>query len=225
MRLLLVEDNPRLQTLLGETLNAAGYGLDAVGTVQDLHSSAASTKYDLIVVDLGLPDGDGLQAIRKLRSTGLATPILIVTARGSVEERVAGLDAGADDYLTKPFNNSEFLARVRALLRRPADVIGPLIKIGNTTVNVSNLEVICNSQDIDLRLSERRLLLLLMRRSGSLVPKGVLESSLSEFGRDVSANAVEALVSRTRKALTEANSDIQIDTVRGVGYSLKDRSR
>ncbi len=225
MRLLLVEDNPRLQTLLGETLNAAGYGLDAVGTVQDLHTSAASTKYDLIVVDLGLPDGDGLQAIRKLRSGGLATPILVVTARGSVEERVAGLDAGADDYLTKPFNNSEFLARVRALLRRPTDVIGPLIKIGNTTVNVSNLEVICNGQDVDLRLSERRLLLLLMRRSGNLVPKGVLESSLSEFGRDVSANAVEALVSRARKALTEANSDIQIDTVRGVGYTLKDRSR
>ena len=225
MRLLLVEDNPRLQTLLGETLNAAGYGLDAVGTVQDLHSSAASTKYDLIVVDLGLPDGDGLQAIRKLRSGGLATPILVVTARGSVEERVAGLDAGADDYLTKPFNNSEFLARVRALLRRPADVIGPLINIGNTTVNVTNLEVSCNGQDVDLRLSERRLLLLLIRRSGNLVPKGVIESSLSEFGRDVSANAVEALVSRARKALTDVGSDIQIETVRGIGYALKDRSR
>ena len=222
MRLLLVEDNPRLQTLLGETLNAAGYGLDAAGTVSDLQSSAASTKYDLIVIDLGLPDGDGLQAIRTLRAGGLATPILIITARGSVEERVAGLDAGADDYLTKPFNNSEFLARVRALLRRPTDVIGPLINIGNTTVNVTNLEVLCNGEPVDLRLSERRLVLLLMRRSGNLVPKGVIESSLSEFGRDVSANAVEALVSRARKALTEANSDIQIDTVRGVGFILRE---
>ena len=225
MRLLLVEDNPRLQTLLGETLNAAGYGLDAVGTVADLHSSAASTKYDLIVVDLGLPDGDGLLAIRTLRAGGLATPILIITARGSVDERVAGLDAGADDYMTKPFNNSEFLARVRALLRRPADVIGPLIKVGNTTVDAANLEVLCKGQSVDLRLSERRLVLLLMRRAGSLVPKGVLESSLSEFGRDVSANAVEALVSRARKTLAEADSDVQIETVRGVGYTLKDRSR
>ena len=225
MRLLLVEDNPRLQTLLGETLNAAGYGLDAVGTVADLQMSAAATRYELIVVDLGLPDGDGLSAIRTLRAGGLATPILVITARGSVEERVAGLDAGADDYMTKPFNNSEFLARVRALLRRPADVIGPLITMGNTTVNVTNLEVLCNGEPVDLRLSERRLLLLMMRRSGNLVPKGVIESSLSEFGRDVSANAVEALVSRARKALAEANSDILIDTVRGVGYSLKDRSR
>ena len=225
MRLLLVEDNARLQSLLGETLNAAGYGLDAVGTVADLESSAASTKYDLIVVDLGLPDGDGLLAIRALRAAGLATPILIITARGSVDERVAGLDAGADDYLIKPFNNSEFLARVRALLRRPADVIGPVIKVGNTTVDASNLEVLCQGQAVDLRLSERRLLLLLMRRAGSLVPKGVLESSLSEFGRDVSANAVEALVSRARKTLAEAESDVQIETVRGVGYTLKDRSR
>ena len=225
MRLLLVEDNPRLQSLLGETLNSAGYGLDAVGTIADFHSSAAVTKYDLIVVDLGLPDGDALTAIRALRSQGLATPILVITARGSIDERVAGLDAGADDYMTKPFNNAEFLARVRALLRRPADVIGPLIKIGNTTVNVTNLEVVCNGVSVDLRLSERRLVILLMRRIGNLVPKGVIETSLSEFGRDVSANAVEALVSRARKALAEVDSDIQIETVRGVGYTLKDRAR
>ncbi len=225
MRLLLCEDNPRLQSLLGETLNAAGYGIDAVGTVADLHSSAAATQYDVIVIDLGLPDGDGLAAIRALRAGGLATPILIITARGSIDERVAGLDAGADDYLTKPFNNSEFLARVRALLRRPADVIGPMIKVGNTTATVANLEVLCNDKPVDLRLSERRLLLLLMRRAGNLVPKSVLESSLSEFGRDVSANAVEALVSRARKTLGDAGSDIQIETVRGVGYTLRDKSR
>ena len=225
MRLLLVEDNPRLQSLLAEALNSAGFGLDIVSTVADLHASAGATDYDLIVLDLGLPDGDGLDAIRQLRSNQVSTPILIITARGSIDERVKGLDAGADDYLTKPFNNAELLARVRALLRRPPDVIGPLIEVGNTCINVANLEAMCEGRAIDLRFSERRLLLRLMRRPGALVPKGALETSLSEFGRDVSANAIEALVSRTRKALADAGSDILIETVRGVGYTLKDKNK
>ncbi len=225
MRLLLVEDNPRLQTLLAEVLTEAGFGTDIAGTVADLLSLAGITPYDLIVLDLGLPDGDGLDAIRTLRNEGVATPILIITARGSVDERVKGLDAGADDYLTKPFNNAELLARVRAVLRRPASVIGPKIDVGNTSIDVASLEVTCNGQPVELRLSERRLLMRLMRRSGNLVSKGVLETSLSDLGRDVSANAIEALVSRTRRTLTDAGSDIVIETVRGVGYCLRERSR
>lgn len=225
MRLLLVEDNPRLQSLLAEALNSAGFGVDVAQTVAEFEASAATSKYDLMIVDLGLPDGDGLHAIKKYRSQGHATPVLVITARGSIDERVTGLDAGADDYMTKPFNNAEFLARVRALLRRPAEVIGPLIEIGNTSVNTANLEVRCKGEPVDLRLSERRLLLLLMRRPGALVPKAALETSLSEFGRDVSANAIEALVSRARRTLAEAGSDIQIETVRGIGYTLRDRTR
>ncbi|MBS0244422.1 MAG: response regulator [Proteobacteria bacterium] len=225
MRLLLVEDNPRLQSLLTEALNGAGYGVDMVSTVADLYASTAATAYDLIVLDLGLPDGDGLQAIRKLRTDGLATPILIITARGSIDERVVGLDAGADDYLTKPFNNNEFLARVRALLRRPQSVLGPVIEVGNTSMNLGNLEVTCSGKPVDLRFSERRLLLLMMRRARSLIPKSMLETSLSEFGRDISANAIEALVSRARRTLAEAGSDIVIETVRGVGYILKEKSQ
>ena len=225
MRLLLAEDNARLQTLLAEALNNAGYGVDLVRTVADLHASAASTSYDLIIVDLGLPDGDGLDAIKQLRLSGLSTPILVVTARGSVDERVVGLDTGADDYMTKPFNNAEFLARVRALLRRPQPVIGPLIEVGNTAINVGNLEVLCDGKPLELRFSERRLLLSMMRRARSLIPKSMLESSLSEFGRDISANAIEALVSRTRRALAEAGSDVVIETVRGIGYILKEKPR
>lgn len=225
MRLLLAEDNPRLQTLLADALNGAGFGVDLVRTVADLHASAASKAHDLIIVDLGLPDGDGLDAIRLLRSEGLAAPILIVTARGSVDERVVGLDSGADDYMTKPFNNAEFLARVRALLRRPQTVLGTVIEVGNTTINVGNLEVTCAGRVLDLRFSERRLLLLMMRRAGSLIPKNMLETSLSEYGRDISANAIEALVSRTRRALAEGGSDMMIETVRGVGYILKDKAK
>ena len=119
MRLLLAEDNLRLQALLTQALNAAGFGLDAVGTVADLEVCAQSTAYDLIIIDLGLPDGDGLEALTALRARGVSTPVLVITARGTVDERVRGLDAGADDYLPKHFNNAGFLARLRALLRRP----------------------------------------------------------------------------------------------------------
>ena len=225
MRLLLVEDNPRLQSLLVETLNGAGYGLDAVGTIADLFASAAVVEYDLVIVDLGLSDGDGLTAIRRLRAEGRTMPILVITARGSIDDRVSGLDAGADDYLTKPFNNAELLARVRALLRRPTGVIGPLIEVGNTSINLANLEVLCRGAPVELRFSERRLLMLLMRRVGALVPKSALETSLSEHGRDVSSNAIEALVSRARRTLTDAGSDVVIETVRGIGYKVEERSR
>jgi DNA-binding response OmpR family regulator len=225
MRLLLVEDNVRLQQLLAEALNGAGYSLDCAGTVADLFASAAVIDYDLVIVDLGLPDGDGLTAIRRLRAEGHGMPILVITARGSIDDRVSGLDAGADDYLTKPFNNAELLARVRALLRRPVDVIGPVVAVGNTSIDLKSLEVLCQGRPVDLRFSERRLLMLLMRRAGSLVQKTALETSLSEHGRDVSANAIEALVSRTRRTLADAGSDVAIETVRGVGYVLKERGR
>jgi DNA-binding response OmpR family regulator len=225
MRILLAEDSPRLQELLAETLRAAGYGLDTVGTVADLLATAAAVTYDLMIVDLGLPDGDGLDAIRVLRTQGKATPILIITARGTIDQRVAGLDSGADDYMIKPFNNAELLARVRALLRRPADVSGPKISVGNTVLDDATGEFRCNENVLDLRPSERRLLTVMIRRAGTLVPKGVLETSLSEFRNDLSANAIEALVSRARKALTEAGSDAVIETVRGIGYLLKDKNK
>lgn len=225
MRLLLVEDNKRLQDLLSEALNAAGFGVDTAGTVADFRASAATTKYQLMIVDLGLPDGDALDAIRDLRAQRVMTPILVITARGSIDERVTGLDSGADDYMTKPFNNSEFLARVRALLRRQTDLVGPVLTVGNTSLDASSLDLMCNGAMVDLRFSERRLLMLLMRRIGVTVPKSVLETSLSEFGRDISGNAIEALVSRTRRTLADAGSDIVIETIRGVGYMLKDKSR
>jgi two-component system, OmpR family, response regulator len=225
MRLLLAEDSVRLQELLGDALNRAGYGLDAVGTVAELLNAAASIRYDLIIVDLGLPDGDGLDAIRALRKSGLTMPILIITARSSIEQRVDGLDSGADDYLTKPFNHAELLARVRALMRRPSELQAPVLRVGNTELDEAAARVLCSGKPIELRLSERRLLAVLMRRSGSVVAKSVIEEALSEFGRELSANAVEALVSRVRKALGEADSGVAIETVRGVGYQLKVESR
>jgi two-component system OmpR family response regulator len=221
MRLLLVEDSTRLQELLGETLRTAGYSLDVVGSVAGLRESVAAIAYDLLIVDLGLPDGDGLDAIQELRRSGLNTSILIVTARGRVDDRISGLDSGADDYLTKPFNHGELLARVRALLRRPVDVSNPVLQVANVVLDEAAGEARCDGRRLDLRLSERRLLSIFMRRPHVVVTKAALETSLSEFGRELSPNAIEALVSRTRKVLVEASAEVGIETVRGVGYVLK----
>lgn len=224
MRLLLVEDNPRLQGLLSEALNAAGFGGSIASRPSPSSSRRSRSRPTTSPSSIsGFPTATAWSRSASC-ADGHALPILVVTARGSIDERVAGLDAGADDYLTKPFNNAEFLARVRALLRRPADVIGPLITVGNTSINTATLEVVCDGRAVDLRFSERRLLAVLMRRAGQLVPKSALELSLSEYGRDVSTNAIEALVSRARRALAHAGSDLAIETVRGIGYTIKGRT-
>jgi two-component system, OmpR family, response regulator len=221
MRLLLVEDSQRLQELLSDSLKRAGYGVDVAGDVAEFHTCVASVQYDLIIVDLGLPDGDGLDAIRTLRNAGQGVPVLVITARGSIEDRISGLDGGADDYLIKPFNHAELLARVRALLRRPSELQGPVLCKGDIELDEATGQTRCSGKPVDIRLSERRLLAILMRRCGSVVPKAAIETALSDFGRELSANAVEALVSRTRKALGDAGSRMAIETMRGVGYRLK----
>jgi DNA-binding response OmpR family regulator len=225
MRLLIVEDNQRLQELLATSLKRAGYGVDVAGTVADFLGSIAAAPYDLVIVDLGLPDGDGLSGIRALREQGQSMPVLVITARGSIEDRVSGLDGGADDYLIKPFNHTEFLARVRALLRRPSELHAPVLCRGDLELDEAKGQVRCAGAPLNLRLSERRLLAILLRRGSGVVAKSAIESALSEFGREVSANAVEAVVSRTRKALADAGSRIVIETTRGIGYQLREEQR
>jgi DNA-binding response OmpR family regulator len=225
MRLLIVEDNLRLQELVAEVLRNAGHQVDAVATSAQLLASARAIHYDLLVVDLMLPDGDGLDAIHTLRRERFSTPILVMTARGSVEDRIAALDAGADDYVIKPFDHSELLARVRALLRRPPALVGPVLRAGNIELDEAKPQVLCSGKPIHLRLGERRLLAMLMRRSGSVLSKETLEEALSEHGRGSSRNAVEAVVSRLRKAFTKVESGVVIETVRGVGYRLSENNR
>ena len=130
MRLLLIEDTQRLRDLLTEAVHGAGWQIDAFGTAADGSDAIATTPYDLLLIDLGLPDGDGLDLIRATRRTGVKAPILVLTARGAVDDRIAGLDAGADDYLIKPFNHREFLARCRALLRRAPVTVMPVLTAG-----------------------------------------------------------------------------------------------
>src|SRR5262245_11356450 len=222
-RLLLVEDSVRLQELLGESLRGADHPVDVVGTAAEAHAAIAEINYALLIVDLGLPDGDGISLIHDARASGCKAPILVITARAGIDARVAGLDSGADDYLVKPFSHLEFLARIRALLRRPPDVREPILQVGRLVFNETTSEVRAEGRMLDLRAAERRLLALLMRQAGRIVPKSSIEERFSEFGREVSVNAVEAHVSRLRKALDETEAGVFIETVRGIGYALKQR--
>ena len=224
LRLLLLEDNTRLQELLGKTLREAHHAVDMVGTIADFRIAAEAVGYDLFIVDLGLPDGDGITLIRELRSTGLRSPILVITARIAVDDRIAGLDCGADDYLNKPFSHLELLARVRALLRRPPALRTSTLQFGRVALDETTGQVWADGSLVEFRPSERRLLALLLRRAGTIVPRRAIEDGLSEFGREVAGNAVETLVSRVRKGLRACEAGVFIETIRGIGYALREDS-
>ena len=220
MRLLLVEDNIRLQRLLSASLRCEDYRVDVASSVADYQAVARDVRYDLFIIDLALPDGDGVTIIDDIRARDQA-PILVITARATVADRVSGLDHGADDYLVKPFHTAELLARVRALLRRPSELRPASVRIGNIVFQTATGEVTVEGREIVLRSSERQLLGLLIRRAGSTVPKSSIDMALSEFDKELSANAIEVLVYRLRRALADRNTGLTIETVRGIGYRLK----
>ena len=222
MRLLLVEDNPRLRELLTESVHGAGWRIDSFGTVEEGKEAEATTAYDLLLIDLGLPDGDGLDLIREIRRRAVKTPILVLTARGAIDERIAGLDAGADDYLVKPFNHGEFLARCRALLRRAPDTAPPILVAGSLSFDPASGVLSCGETALALTPRERTIFEVLMRDVGRVTPKRKLEHALSEFGDELSTNAVELSVSRLRKKLEEHETGAAIETIRGVGYLLRE---
>lgn len=222
MRLLLVEDTARLRELLTEAVHDAGWRIDAVDTVAMAREAVATTPFDLLLIDLGLPDGDGIDLIRSLRSTGCKTPILVITARGAIDDRIAGLDAGADDYLVKPFNHREFLARCRALLRRSPDTASPALTAGAIEFDVGQGLVTCEGADLGLAPRERTVLEVLMREAGRVVAKRRIEHALSEYGDERSSNSVEVAVSRLRKKLDGHATRTALETVRGVGYLLRE---
>ena len=221
MRLLLVEDSPRHTELLGEAVHEAGWRLDAVGTLADAEAAVASGEHDLILLDLGLPDGDGLDLVRTLRRAANTTPILILTARGSVDDRIAGLDAGADDYLVKPFHHKEFLARCRAMLRRNPTAVPPVIEIGQLAYDPATATLTAAGDTVALPPRERALAELLIRDAGRLVPRRRLETALSEYGGELTSNALDLAVSRLRKKLEAYPTGIEIATVRGLGYLMR----
>ena len=224
MRLLLVEDSPRLIELVSETMHEAGWRLDAVSTLRDAEAAIASREHDLVLLDLGLPDGDGLGLLKWLRQEHVGLPVLIITARGSVDERIEGLDAGADDYLVKPFHHRELLSRCRAMLRRNPQAIQPVLEAGSLRYDPATADLTCGGEVVPLPPRERSLMEILMREVGRVVPKRRLETALSEYGQELSSNALELAVSRVRKKLQSLKTGVQIETVRGIGYLLRTNS-
>ena len=172
------------------------------------------------MLDLGLPDQDGLRVLEKTRTTGNGLPILILTARDSVEDRVLGLDTGADDYLVKPFDLTELLARLNALLRRPGGALGTVLVAGNIVLDTRGRDVKVGNTPLTLQRREVSLLEHLMRRLGRVVPRDVLEEKLYGFEDEVDSNAVPVHIHFLRKKLTEAGATVEIHTVRGIGYLL-----
>lgn len=220
MRLLLVEDNARLASLIREGLDRQGFAVDWCETVDGAEHALRINDYDLMLLDLGLPDGEGLDLVRGLRRRQDMKPILVLTARGGLDDRVMGLDAGADDYLVKPFQIPELAARCRALLRRPGASLGTHLTVGNVILDSAERSVTVGGIPIDATPREVDLLECLLRRAGHVVAKPALEGALYSMDAEVTPNALEACMSRLRKRLNAAVADVQIRTVHGVGYAL-----
>lgn len=223
MRVLVVDDDKEVASLLARDLDAQGYTVDTVGLAQHALAAAGDTDYALMVVDLGLPDGDGLDLVRQIRQRGSHTPILVVTARRRVEDRVVGLATGADDYLVKPFALPELRARVSALLRRPAHLHRAAITVADIVVDRDALDAFVSGKSLDLTRKQFLLLELLARRKRQLTPKRMIEEALYGYDDAVSQNSIEAQIYKLRVALRAAGAHATIETRRGIGYRLVER--
>jgi len=220
MRLLVIEDETRLSVILRSKLGDAGFTVDIAGSAADAKAALELINYDVAILDLGLPDGDGLTVLATVRRLGKSLPILILTARDAVEDRVAGLNAGADDYLTKPFAMTELIARIKALLRRPGGVLGITLDAGNVRLDTVGRELAIAGRPV--RVSRRELAILeqMMRRFGRSVPKAVLEEKLYGIDEEPDSNTIPVHVHHLRRQLQTANANLAIHTIRGVGYIL-----
>jgi two-component system OmpR family response regulator len=219
MRILLAEDDPVLADGLSRSLRQGGYAVDVVQDGLDADSALAAQGFDLLILDLGLPRLGGLEVLRRLRSRNAQLPVLILTAADSIEQRVQGLDLGADDYMPKPFALSELEARVRALTRRGVGGGSSTIRHGALVFDQAGRVATLNGQPVDLSARELSLLEILLQRTGRLVSKEQLVDHLCEWGEEVSTNAIEVYVHRLRKKLEPGQ--VRINTVRGLGYMLE----
>jgi two-component system OmpR family response regulator len=219
MRILIAEDDQVLADGLLRTLRGNGYAVDHVASGSEADAALSTQEFDLLILDLGLPRLHGFDVLKKLRARGSATPVLILTAADSVEQRVKGLDLGADDYMAKPFSLQELEARVRALARRGMGVASNVIKHGPLTFDTTGRVAYIHDTMVELSARELGLLEVLLQRAGRLVSKDQLVERLCEWGEEVSNNAIEVYIHRLRKKIEKG--PIRIATVRGLGYCLE----
>lgn len=219
MRILIAEDDSILTDGLTRSLRNNGYAVDAVSDGMAADSALAAQEFDLLILDLGLPKLSGLEVLRKLRARNSLLPVMILTAADSIEQRVKGLDLGADDYMAKPFALSELEARVRALTRRGNGGGATLLRHGRLAFDQTGRVAMVDDVTLDLSAREVGLLEILLTRSGRMVSKNQIVDHLCEWGEEVSSNAIEVYVHRLRKKLEP--SGVKIATVRGLGYCLE----
>ena len=219
MRILIVEDDPLLADGLTRSLRQGDYAVDCVGDGLKADNALAAQGYDLVILDLGIPGVDGFEVLRRLRRRGSHTPVLILTARDALNDRVKGLDLGADDYLTKPFELPELEARARALIRRGQAGGASLITNGSLTLDTAGRRVTMDGTPLDLTAREFGVLEVLMMRSGRVVGKEQLAEKLYGWDEEVGPNAIEVCVHRLRKKIEPAH--VTIRTIRGLGYLLE----
>jgi len=219
MRVLIVEDEPNLGTQLKNSLEANGYAVDLASDGEDGHYLGSTESYDAIILDLGLPTIDGLTILDKWRKEGKVTPVLVLTARDSWSDKVAGLDAGADDYLAKPFQTQELIARLRALIRRASGNASSELIAGDVRLDTRSGRVTLAGEPIKMTAQEYKLLSYLIHHKGKVVSRTELIEHIYDQDFDRDSNTIEVFVTRIRKKL---GADV-ITTIRGLGYSLDDR--
>lgn len=223
MRVLIVEDEVHLAEALTQILRKNNYTVDAVNDGEAGVDNALSNIYDLIILDIMLPKLDGITVLKKIRKEGLSTPVILLTAKGEISDRVLGLDSGADDYLPKPFATEELLARIRAIARRKGEVAQDnTLKFGDIQLTPDTLRLSCKEKEVKLILKESELLELLISRKKSTSSKELIIEKLWGFDSEVEHNHVEVYISFLRKKLNHLCSSVKITTVRGVGYILEE---
>jgi len=218
MRILIAEDDTILADGLTRSLRQSGYAVDWVKTGAEANQVLTGKAHDLVILDLGLPQMDGFEVLRRLRERGSGIPVLILTARDAVEDRVNGLDLGADDYLTKPYDLPELEARVRALIRRGQNASSSIIVHGPLHYDAAGRRVLIDNRPVDLSARELSVLETLLLRAGRVVSKDQLVEHLYDWGEEVGSNAIEVYVHRLRKKL---DPSVTIRTIRGLGYLLE----
>lgn len=221
LRILIVEDEAKLANAVKQGLVEENFTVEIAGNAEEAEPAIARGALDLIVLDLGLPGKSGLELLREMRAAGNLTPVLILTARGSLDERVAGLDSGGDDYLAKPFAFAELVARIKALARRPRAPASPVLKVGDLEFDTVKRRAKIGEHNLNLSPKEKMLLELLMRNAGQVVTRDMIAETVWDSNYNSLTNLIEVFVNRLRQKIDPRADRSLIVTVRGVGYTMR----